>query len=47
MGPPVIDAKARAVSRSFCYTLSLPHEVDRHAAVFNIVEVGVTSLFIF
>ena len=33
LGPPVIDAKAGAVSRSFRYMLSLPHEVDGHAAV--------------
>ena len=32
LGPPVIDAKAGAVSRSFRYMLSLPHEVDGHAA---------------
>ena len=37
MGPPVIDAKAGAVSRSFHYTLSLPHEVDGHAAVDSIL----------
>ena len=37
MGPPVIDAKAGAVSRSFRYTLSLPNEVDRHAAVDSIL----------
>ena len=36
LGPPVIDAKAGAVSRSFRYTLSLPHEVDGHAAVDSI-----------
>ena len=37
LGPPVIDAKAGAVSRSFRYTLSLPHEVDEHAAVDSIL----------
>ena len=37
LGPPVIDAKAGAVSRSFRYTLSLPHEVDGHAAVDSIL----------
>ena len=37
LGPPVIDAKAGAVSRSFRYTLSLPHEVDGHATVDSIL----------
>ena len=37
MGPPVIEAKAGAVSRSVRYTLSLPHEVDGHAAVDSIL----------
>ena len=36
LGPAIIDAKAGAVSRSFRYTLSLPHEVDGHAAVDSI-----------
>ena len=37
LGPPVMDAKAGAVSRSFRYTLSLLHEVDGHAAVDSIL----------
>ena len=37
LGPPVIDAKAGAVSRSFRYMLSLSHEVDGHAAVDSIL----------
>ena len=37
LGPPVIDAKAGAVSRSFRYTLSLPHEADGHAALDSIL----------
>ena len=37
LGLHVIDAKAGAVSRSFRYTLSLPHEVDGHAAVDSIL----------
>ena len=37
LGPPVIDTKAGVVSRSFRYMLSLPHEVDGHAAVDSIL----------
>ena len=37
LGPPVIDTKAGAVSRSFRYMLSLPHEVDEHAVVDSIL----------
>ena len=37
LGPPVMDATAGALSRSFRYTLSLPHEVDGHAAVDSIL----------